>query len=187
MFTYPVDKEITLRLVGQSDAPQLLALFDQNRAHIEAWQDWPRRIQTLADCEAYILRHEKEYAEGKTLGCVIVYQGEVVGWCALTKIVPSLRKAFLSYWIAEAHQGKGIVTRSCRGLLTHAFETMQLNRVALQFKRAHADHENTPSRRVAERLGFTQEGILRQDGMTRGVMMDMVLCSLLAEEWDNQP
>jgi hypothetical protein len=60
---------------------------------------------------------------------------------------------------------------------------MKLNRLALKFKHVNKDNENIRSRRVVERLGFTQEGILRQDGMTKGVMMDMVMYSLLAEEW----
>jgi len=183
MFAFDVDDDITLRPVARSDAQALFALFEANREHLEAWQDWPGRIQTLDDCRAYVARHVEEGAQGKALSCVIEVRGAIVGMCWLSNVVPPLRKAFLNYWIDAAHQGRGIVTRSCRGLMAHAFGPMQLNRLALQYKRASEDHENVRSRRVAERLGFTREGVLRQDGMTKGVLMDMVLYSLLAEEW----
>ena len=117
------------------------------------------------------------------LACLIIYQGQPVGMCDLSKIVPAVRKAEIGYWIAKEYEGKGIVTQSARGLIDHAFGTMKLNRLALKFKHVSNEYENDRSRRVAERLGFTQEGILRQDGMTKGQMMDMVMTSLLAEEW----
>ena len=183
MLNLHVDENITLRLMTTSDAPDLLTLFEQNRDHLTEWQDWPNKIQTLDDCTQYIERHEREYDEGKTVGCVILFQEQVVGMCTLTKIVPFLRKAFLSYWIAEDYQGKGIVTKASKALLQHAFETMKLNRIALTYKQISDINSNVRSRRTAERLGFKQEGILRQDGMTKGVFMDMVICSLLANEW----
>lgn len=183
MFRYRVDENIMLCLLDVKDAPALFALFEQNRDHLTEWQDWPNAIRTLEDCRAFILRHEREYTEGKSLGSHIFFQEKLIGICGLSKIVSVLRKAEVDYWIAEQYQGKGIVTKSCRGLIAHAFGTMKLNRLALKFKHVSDDNENFRSRRVAERLGFTQEGILRQDGMTKGQMMDMVMCSLLAEEW----
>jgi ribosomal-protein-serine acetyltransferase len=125
-------------------------------------------IQTLEDCRELILNHEREYREGKALGCLLVFQEKLVGMCELSKIVPLLRKAEIGYWIAEEYEGKGIVSQSCRDLIVYAFGTMKLNRLALKFKHVSDDNENIRSRRVAKRLGFTQEGILRQDGMTKG-------------------
>ena len=183
MFTYRIDEKIMLRLPDITDAPELFTLFEQNRNHLTEWQDWPNTIQTLKDCREFILRLGGEYAEGKTVDSLILFQEKMVGMCTLSKIVPFLRKAELGYWIVEEYEGKGIVTQSCRGLIAYAFGTMKLNRLALKFKHVSKDNENIRSRRVAERLGFTQEGILRQDGMTKGQMMDMVMYSLLAEEW----
>lgn len=183
MFTLQVNDDITLRHPEMRDALALFALFDENREHLTEWQDWPNKIQTLEDCEAFIQRHIQEYEDSKTLACLIVYQDTLVGMVDLTKIVPPLRKAEIGYWIAKGYEGKGIVTLSARALMVHAFEVMNINRLALKFKRMSDDHENWRSRRVSERLGFTQEGILRQDGMTKGVLMDMVMTSLLADEW----
>lgn len=183
VFALRVDDDLSLRLLAETDAQELFALFEENKEHLAEWQDWPNAINTLEDCRAFVVRRQREVAEGGALACVIVFQGHLVGMCTLSKIVPLLRKADLGYWIAREHQGKGLVTRSCRALISHAFTVMKLNRLALDFKHESGDSENTRSRRVAERLGFTEEGVLRQAGMTKGVTMDMVVYSLLAEEW----
>ena len=94
-----------------------------------------------------------------------------------------VKKGELSYWLGEQFQGKGIVTQSCRALLAYAFNDLGLNRLFLRFKHASPDDENSGSRRVAERLGFVQEGVQRQGGVARGQFMDMIVYSLLAEEW----
>ena len=94
-----------------------------------------------------------------------------------------VKKGELGYWVSEQFQGKGIVTRSCQQLLKYAFTHLGLNRIVLRFKHVSDDNENGRSRRVAERLGFTQEGVQRQGGVARGEFMDMVVYSLLAEEW----
>lgn len=60
---------------------------------------------------------------------------------------------------------------------------MELNRVLLRFKHVDADNENSRSHGVAERLGFIEEGIEQQGGVARGQLTDMVVYSLLANEW----
>jgi len=182
-FSLIVTDEITLRLPTLDDAPVLFDLFVQNREHLSEWQDWPLKIKTLEDCEAFIQRHQEEYKASIGLATLIIYNEQIVGMCDLSKIVMLLRKAEIGYWIAKGIEGQGIVRQATLGLMEYAFETMNINRLALKYKRASETHENIRSRRVAERLGFVREGVLRQDGMTKGVMMDMVMYSMLAEEW----
>ncbi len=183
MFSYRVNENIVLRLPELTDASELFILFENNREHLTKWQDWPNKIQNLEDCKAFILDTRLEYARAKEIGSLIVVQDQIAGMCTLTKIVLPLRKAELEYWIAEEFQGKGIVTQACQVIMAYAFDTLNLNRLALKFKHVSDEFENGRSRRVAERLGFTQEGILRQAGMTKGQLMDMVMYSILADEW----
>jgi RimJ/RimL family protein N-acetyltransferase len=42
--------------------------------------------------------------------------------------------------------------------------------------------QNDGSRRVLEKVGFTEEGLLRQEGFVGGEHVDVVRCGLLAEE-----
>ena len=184
MFQARIDDELVLRLPEERDAPALLSLFERNRAYLTHWSDWPKRLTTRADCEAYVARYRLAHAEERSLPAALIYRGALVGLCELeVQDRRVVRKAELSYWLDEDHQGRGIVTRAGRRLLRHAFEVLELNRVFLRFKHAAPGDENARSRAVAERLGLREEGVQRGGGVARGRFMDMVVYSLLADEW----
>ena len=84
----------------------------------------------------------------------------------------------IGYWIAKAERGQGICTRALRLLSRYALEELQLQSVQLV-----TDPENVASQRVAEKVGFQREGVLRAhlrhpDGRIR----DSVSFSLLPGE-----
>ena len=81
--------------------------------------------------------------------------------------------------IADAFfEGRGLVTRAVTAILDHAFGPLGLHRVGLQ-----AVADNDRSRRVAERLGFTQDGVLREYAAFPDERRDLVVYSMLAREW----
>ena len=62
--------------------------------------------------------------------------------------------AYVGYWIDEALAGRGYVPEGVVLLMRYAFETLALHRLE-----AAIVPRNTPSRRVAEKLGLRDEGI----------------------------
>jgi RimJ/RimL family protein N-acetyltransferase len=87
-------------------------------------------------------------------------------------------RASIGYWIAASARGQGICTRALRLLTRYAFEDLQLPSVQLV-----TDPDNIASQRVAEKVGFRREGVLRAhlrhpDGRIR----DSVMFSLLPGE-----
>lgn len=84
----------------------------------------------------------------------------------------------VGYWLGEGATGRGLVTRAVSAMLDYAFGTIGLHRVALL-----AEVGNEKSHAVARRLGFTEEGLRRAGGVNRGQYVDLVVFSLLAEEW----
>ena len=77
----------------------------------------------------------------------------------------------------ERSKGNQLALEAARLGLTHAFTAMGLERVE-----ADIDPANQPSRRLAERLGFRQEGLLRHRWKVDGVWSDSVWYGLLREE-----
>jgi RimJ/RimL family protein N-acetyltransferase len=84
----------------------------------------------------------------------------------------------IGYWCAAEARGRGVVTRCVRRLCRYAFEELELGRLEVV-----VDPENIASRRVAEKAGFVEEGVLRShlshpDGRRR----DSVMYSLLPSD-----
>jgi len=74
------------------------------------------------------------------------------------------------------------MTRCCRVLVDHAFSWLGLNRVAIP-----AAVENSRSRAIPERLGFRQEGIIRDAEWLYDHYVDHVLYAVLKKEWTSGP
>jgi ribosomal-protein-serine acetyltransferase len=101
----------------------------------------------------------------------------LIGWVNLV-IDARARSAEVGYWLDAGFVGRGLVTRAVTAVLDHAFGPLGLDRVGLQ-----AVADNTRSRSVAERLGFTQEGVLREYAAFPDERRDLVVYGLLAREW----
>lgn len=79
----------------------------------------------------------------------------------------------------EDNCGKGIGTFAVNEILKHAFKNMNLIRVYLA-----ALEENSRARHLYEKVGFVQEGILRKSNFKNGRFVNMVMYSILREEFD---
>ena len=111
-------------------------------------------------------------------GIVLKATNALIGTCGFHKWDRQHYRAEIGYDLGHAHWGKGIMSEAIRVALAHGFENMQLNRVD-----AIVYSENTPSVRLLERLGFQEEGTLRDYYHWAGQFHDHSLFSLLRREW----
>ncbi len=88
------------------------------------------------------------------------------------------KSAEIGYWIKSDLTGKGLATEAAGALVALGFENMGIHRILMRI--AVGNH---PSRRVAEKLGFSYEGIAREEILVRGQWMDHEVYSLLEREW----
>jgi RimJ/RimL family protein N-acetyltransferase len=80
----------------------------------------------------------------------------------------------IGYWLLEDARGRGLATRGVGLTARWALSALALSRLEL-----HTDLENVASQRVAERAGFTREGVLgAYTGRTDGTRADAVVYSL---------
>lgn len=80
--------------------------------------------------------------------------------------------------VATAHWGHGHALDAARTLIGFGFTTLGLHRIS-----AAIGPDNAASIAIVTRLGFTEEGRLRDHVFTNGAWRDSVLHSLLAHEW----
>jgi RimJ/RimL family protein N-acetyltransferase len=83
----------------------------------------------------------------------------------------------IGYWLAPWGRGRGVMSRAVRLLATWSFAEFDLRRIELVIA-----VENKASLGVAERAGFTREGVLRDYRENKGVWRDHEMWSLLRSE-----
>jgi ribosomal-protein-serine acetyltransferase len=174
----PIDQETQLRLHEERYAQEYFALTEGNRAYLRKWMPWAAYEGSLEDMKAYMKQTLLQFANNEGLQAGIWYQNRLVGSIGYPHLDWADRKVEIGYWIDASMQGKGLVTRVCRALVTYAFDQYHLNKVEI-----HCATGNTRSRAIPERLGFTQEGIIRQAERCNDHYNDMVVYGMLASEW----
>lgn len=177
-FAYVIDDSLELRLLEMRHADELFQLTDANRAYLEEFLPWVDDIGSYKDACAYIREGLQQFAANDGFQAGIWKDDALIGCINYHSIDWNNRKTELGYWIDESHSGQGIMTRCVEALLIYAFEVYMLNRVVIR-----AAVTNTRSRAIAERLGFTLEGILRADIRVNGEYVDHAVYGLLSPEW----
>jgi ribosomal-protein-serine acetyltransferase len=174
LFPLELGEGITLRPLEETDAEAMYQAVLRNRDHLDPWMRWSGRVQTVDDARAYI--HRYVVSDGFHAG--IWQNGQLIGGIAYLSVDHNSNKAEIGYWLSQTYVGKGLVTRACRAVITHLFSVEKLHRLEIQ-----AVVDNVRSRAVAERLGFTLEGIKRESEWITDAYRDHALYSLLEQDW----
>jgi RimJ/RimL family protein N-acetyltransferase len=127
---------------------------------------------------AWVDRYVSGWDDGSRAGFAILSQeGEFLGMVAIVELDLAGRQGEIGYMVAPAARGRGVAGRALRLIAEWALGQLGLERVELRIS-----SDNGPSLRVAERLGFVREGVLRSLHLKDDVRSDVVLYSLLAGE-----
>ncbi len=111
---------------------------------------------------------------------IVVAGGEPAGWISLDVLSREHATGAVGYTVTARLHGRGIGTAALRALLPTAFEPNRLNLARLE---GVAAIDNVGSRRVMERAGFRQEGVMRGLLEIDGVRVDHALYGLLRTDW----
>lgn len=174
MFRFQIDDNSEIRILEERHAEVLFKLIEQNRErHLEIPQ-----LFSLDEAQEVIRRDLLLFANNKGLGVGIWHQDKLAGGVRYHEIDWKNRTTEFGYWLGAEFEGKGLITKVCEVMIVHAFEELKLNRIVII-----CDTANPKSRAVAERLGFTREGVLRQAEFLGDRFIDQAVYSLLADEW----
>jgi RimJ/RimL family protein N-acetyltransferase len=167
-------------------ADDLIALEPFTQAHVPYLMGLTRdddiirftRVPLGAD-EAFVVswigRYETGWADGTRAGFTIVDQdGGPLGFAAFVQLDREAGEGEIGYAIDPQARGRGIATRSLDLLTRWGFDELGLERIELVI-----DVQNAGSARVAERGGYTFEGVLRSKYFKDGLRSDLAIWSRL--------
>lgn len=125
---------------------------------LQRWMPWAKEVPTLEDTEANMRQAYVHFLERSDLRFHLFHQEtkEFVGSSGLHRINWKIRKFEIGYWCRSNFARQGYITEAVKGLTVFAFQFLDAKRVEIR-----CDELNLPSRKVAERVGFQMEGILR--------------------------
>jgi [ribosomal protein S5]-alanine N-acetyltransferase len=115
---------------------------------------------------------------GTRFGIQLRDDSQLIGSCGLFRWNRGWRVCTIGYELSTAHQGNGYMGEAAIAVIDWGFEAMQLNRIE-----AGIHPENAPSISLAKKLGFVEEGRLREAGFWSGQFHDLLQFSLLKSEW----
>src|SRR5579883_1378001 len=154
------DPDTALDPVRLEDVAELYAAIDRNREHLREWLPWVRPEYDIEQARRFVADRQVEHQRRTALTCVVRYRGEIAGAIGLHTIDAVNRATSIGYWLDKAHSGRGIMTHSCRAVVTMAFQEYGLHRVEIRCATG-----NERSCAIPRRLGFVEEGVLRQAGL----------------------
>ncbi|MFH8476492.1 GNAT family N-acetyltransferase [Streptomyces sp. NPDC018000] len=184
MFTWPLGDDAALipRTVAIAEAHHALLMANYER--LAQWDpDFDaENPTTLDETRSRLERQGHAWLEGTQLPLDIAVRAgrdwRLVGAVSLNYDM-AMKAGEIGYWIDAAFEGRGLVTRAATAVLDQAFGHIGLDRVELR-----TGTDNARSRSVARRLGFTEEGLLREAVIfPNGSRDDDVVYGLLAREW----
>jgi ribosomal-protein-serine acetyltransferase len=174
----PIEGGLELKSLELREAELLMAIVNANRPYLRRWLPWLDLTLTIDEMIVFVESTLRQNAAGQGFQAAIWHGGNIAGVIGFHHLEWANRSTCIGYWLDEGRQGSGLMTKACRALIDYAFSEWKLNRVEIRC----AEH-NTRSRGIPERLGFTNEGLLREAEWLYDHFVDHVVYGMLARDW----
>ncbi|MCG7383022.1 GNAT family protein [Paenibacillus sp. ACRRY] len=165
-----------LRAAAEEDALDVMALYS-NETVVEFMPFTP--FESVNDAMDEIGWYTKIFREQSGLRWMIEdpKSGKVVGTCGFLNREEVHNRAEIGYDLHPEYWGKGVMSEVARAVLHFGFMNMQLNKIE-----ARVEPKNEASIGLLHKLGFQQEGLLRQHEFEKGRYIDLAVFSKLKSE-----
>jgi RimJ/RimL family protein N-acetyltransferase len=168
---------LMLRNLMKADVPALFDIF----SHPEVMRYWSSpALSEAVQAQEMLAQIQEGYQSGAFLQLGVVRNSDqaLIGTCTLHAIHWKSRRAEIGYILGRPYWGAGYMNEALRAFIDYAFQTLNLNRLE-----ADIDPRNLASQKTLERLGFRQEGYLRERWIVGDEVSDSALYGLLRKEW----
>lgn len=163
-------QDIELRFPTIKMAKDLCNLILNNQAEFK-YIDEVKMRTNIAKCEAYLKSMAKLFKRGDGRYGYMMFKGATLIGYAGIKIRPNEHVAELSYFLDKRYAGHGYATKA-----TKALEDIFFNQGGHRCE-IFCNETNKNSRRIAERLGYQLDGIMREYELIDGVYSGVAIYS----------
>ena len=170
--------DLELHPVSMDDAEELYAAIHRNRDRLRQWLPWVRDGFDLTDTLLFLDAAVADNHSRAALTMMIRSGGFLCGAIGLHRIEQRDRATSIGYWIDAAWEGKGIATRACRAIVDAGFRDYGLHRIEIRCATG-----NSRSSAIPARLGFTEEGLLREAEWLYDRWVDLRVFGMLERDW----
>jgi len=163
------------------NATRIVELLKASKAEFQKFLPWSRSENSYDVDWQYnrLVKIEEDMALGISHHFLILNEhGVTIGSIGLHPRTLSTTGWELGYWVGTEYTGKGVCTLAAKLVLVYGFEYLKATRVQCLY-----NINNQASKKVNEKLGFVNEGVLRKfvEGM-EGINEDTVMTSLIEKD-----
>ena len=172
---------LEMRPFRRRDLDALIDGAADSLADLNKWLPWAHSGYGRRDALVFLRDSVSAWAEGRAFDFTVRYledPGFHVGNVSVWFVSRQSRVGEVGYWIRSSETRKGVATEAAARILQVAFDELDLHRVVLRIAVG-----NRGSERVAEKLGFAREGLLREELQVNGEWMDHSVWGLLEHEY----
>jgi len=170
-----------LRRFGRRDVDQVAKAVQESLPELHEWLPWAHLEYERNDAAGFVRDSIQAWREERAFDYAIRRPDDLerhLGNVSIWHVSKTARIGEIGYWVRTDEITKGIATEATERLMRLGFQELGLHRVMLRIAVG-----NRASERVAEKLGFTAEGVLREELMVRGKWMDHTLYGLIEHEF----
>jgi len=172
---------LELRPFRRRDTDSLIEAIQDSIEDLERWLPWAHRRYGRSDAIRFIRDSASAWVEGRAHDFAIRDLDRPEAHIGNISIWPTSRRersGEVGYWIRSSATGAGFATEAAASVVALGFEEMGLHRITLRIAVG-----NDASERVAHKLGFVQEGLLRKEVLVGDEWLDHTLWAMLEEEY----
>jgi len=171
-------RHVLLRPMVRCDGPAIVDAASDGRL----WELFYTSVPDADGIETYLDTALAEKGFGRAMPFVVIEKasGKIIGATRYLRMnEDALRLEIGATFYAKRTQRTAINSETKLLLLQHAFEALNCQCVQIR-----TDAFNFQSQRAIERLGAKKDGILRNHAYLKGRLRDLVVYSIIANEWE---
>lgn len=152
----------------------LFDLIQEERSYLEQWMDWPKPIDSLSRCRRYIREMELMNKVGQQFFSFVIYEKQLAGSIALSKIDKHNLSAELGFWKSQRRLPKHQMHLAMQSFIQACWSNSSYHRLEIQ-----TPASNLAAKALSTKLGFRLEGSKREAIRQKGQFENLDIYGLL--------